>query len=253
MRTSLHDLWGCGRGPVMRAAPETRLVAGAAAFVGCMVSTGATVTGSLCAGGIAVAWVIACRPPWRVLRATILLGLALLLPYFLLLPLLPEPAGETAGSWRGALVVPWTILVRGLSSTLVCVATVASLSASELRQALLLLPVPSVVSVILLQIIHQTGTLLCETRRVAAAMAVRGGSSGGLSAWRVLFSLPQVWLPRIIVRAERVGDAMELRGYCDGPPPSFDRATLGFADVTAIGTSVGALALAISLRIWGSP
>ena len=253
MRTSLHDLWGCARGPVMRAAPETRLVAGAVVFAGCMVSSGATVIGSLSAGCIAAAWVVACRPPWRVVRATILLGLALLLPYFLLLPLLPEPAGETAESWRGALVVPWTILVRGLSSMVVCVATVTALSASDLREALLRLPVPSVVSAILLQIIHQTGTLFYETRRVAAAMAVRGASSGGLTAWRVLFSLPQVWLPRIIVRAERVGAAMELRGYGDGPPPTFDRAPHGLADVTAIGTTAGALALAICLRIWGSP
>jgi len=253
MRTSLHDLWGCGRGPVMRALPETRLMAGAAAFAGCMVSTGATVSGALCAGGIATAWVVACRPPWRVLRATILLALALLLPYFLLFPLLPGPSGERIESWQGALVVPWTILVRGLTSMVVSVATVTALSASDLREALLRLPVPSVVSAILVQIIHQTGTLFYETRRVAAAMAVRGASSGGLAAWRVLFALPQVWLPRIIVRAERVGAAMELRGYCDGPLPTSDRAPLGLADATAIGTTVGALALAISLRIWGSP
>ncbi len=252
MRTSLHDLGGCGRGPVLRALPQTRLVAGAVAFAGCMVSTGSTVTGSICAGGIATAWVVACRPPWRVLRATILFGLALLLPYFLLFPLLPRPLGETAESWRGALVVPWTILLRGLSSMVVCVATVTALSASDLREALLRLPVPSMVSAILVQIIHQTGTLFYETRRVAAAMAVRGASSGGLAAWRVLFSLPQVWLPRIIVRAERVAAAMELRGYCDGPPPTFDQAPPGLVDVTAIGTSVGALALALSLRMWGS-
>lgn len=252
MRTSLHNLGGGGRGPILRALPETRLVAGAVTFAGCVVSSGATGAGSLCAGSIATAWVVACRPPWRVLRASLLLGLALLLPYFLLLPLFPEPAGETAESWGGALIVPWTLLVRGLSSTVVSVATVTALSASDLRVALLRLPVPSVVSAILLQIIHQTGTLFYESRRLAAAMAVRGASSGGLTAWRVLFSLPQVWLPRIIVRAERVGAAMELRGYCNCPPPTPDRRALGLADVTIIGTAVGALLLALSLRFWGS-
>ena len=253
MRRSLHELWGCGRGPVMRAAPQTRLVAGATAFAGCMVSTGATVSGSLCAGSIAVAWAVACRPPWTVLRATVLLGLALLLPYFLLLPLMPgAPAGATEG-WRGALAVPWTILVRGLSSMVVSVATVATLTAGDLREALLRLPLPRLVSAILLQIIHQTSTLVYETRRVAAAMAVRGASSGGLAAWRVLFSFPQVWLPRIIDRAERVGAAMELRGYCDVPPPSFGKSVLGGADVAAISASTAALALAIWIRAWGAP
>ena len=61
------------------------------------------------------------------------------------------------------------------------------------------------------------------------------------------------WLPRIIDRAERVGAAMELRGFCDGPPPSFDRTTVGITDVAAIGASVAALALAICVRVCGTP
>ncbi|HOU89679.1 MAG TPA: energy-coupling factor transporter transmembrane component T [Polyangiaceae bacterium] len=253
MRTSLHELWGCGRGPVRRAAPPTRLLAGLAAFGGCMISSGATVAGSLCATSIAGVWVLGCRPPGRVLRGSIVLGLALLLPYFLLLPLLPSPPGETAASWREALLVPWALLLRGLTGMVISVATVTVLTGSDLREALLRLPVPSLLSVILLQIVHQTATLLYETRRVAEAMAVRGASSGGLTAWRVLFSLPQVWLPRVILRAERVGAAMELRGYCDGPPPSFTRSALGRRDVAVLGTAAGALGLAISLRLWGAP
>lgn len=253
MRISLYDLWGCGRGPLMRASPQVRLVAGVTAFAGSLVAPGATASGSLCAGGIAAVWVVACGPPLRVLRASILLGLALLLPYFLLVPLLPGPVGDTAQIWRGALGVPWTILLRGLSTMLVCVGTVTAVTAGDLREALLRLPVPSIISAILLQIIHQTGTLFTETQRVASAMAVRGASSRSPVAWRVLFSLPQVWLPRIIDRAERVGAAMELRGYGDGPTPSFHRATLGLFDVIALGAAAGALALAISLRIWGSP
>lgn len=253
MRTSLHDLWGCGHGPVRRAAPQTRLVAGATVFAACMVSTGATLIGSLCAGVIGAAWLLACQPPWRVLRTSLLLGLALFLPYFLLLPLLPGASSVAAESWRRALVVPWTILLRGLCGMLVCAATVTSLSASDLREALLRLPVPSIVSAILLQIVHQTATLFYETRRVAAAMAVRGASSGGVAAWRVLFSLPRVWLPRVIVRAERVGAAMELRGYCDVNSLSFRQVAVGLADIGTLGAATAALGIAVTLRVLGTP
>ncbi len=252
MRTSLHDLWGCGRGPLRHAAPPTRLLAGIAAFGGGMISSGSTVAGSLCAAGITTAWLLVCLPPWRVLRTSVLVGLALLLPYFLLLPLLPAPPGETTASWREALIVPWTLLLRGLTGTLISVTTVTVLTGSDLREALLRLPVPNLLSVILLQIVHQTASLLYETRQVAQAMAVRGAGSGGIIAWRVLFSLPQVWLPRVILRAERVGAAMELRGYCDGPPPAFSRAALGPVDVVALGAATGALGLALLVRLWGT-
>ncbi len=236
-----------------RAAPRTRLVAGTAIFTACMVSTGATLAGSQCACVVCGAWLLACRPPWRVLRTSLLLGLALFLPYFLLLPLLPDAPSGTVESWRRALVVPWTILLHGLCGMLVCTATVTSLSASDLREALLRLPVPGIVSAILLQIVHQTATLFYETRRVAAAMAVRGAMSSGLAAWRVLFSLPRVWLPRVIVRAERVGAAMELRGYCDGHPPSFHVPALGRADLGTLGATAVALGMAITLRLLGAP
>jgi energy-coupling factor transporter transmembrane protein EcfT len=253
MRASLHELWGCGHGPVMRAAPQTRLVAGAAVFAACMVSTGATLNGSLCSGVIGAAWLAACRPPWKVVRTSLLLGLALFLPYFLLLPLLPDAPSGAAESWGRALVVPWTILLRGLCGMLVCIATVASLSASDLREALLRLPVPGIVSAILLQIVHQTATLFYETRQVAAAMEVRGTSCGGVAAWRVLFSLPRVWLPRVIVRAERVGAAMELRGYCDGHRLSFQATALGLVDLVTLGAAVAALGIAITLCVLEAP
>ena len=136
---------------------------------------------------------------------------------------------------------------------LVSVATVASLTASDLREALVRLPVPSIVSAILLQIVHQTATLFYETERVASAMAVRGASSGGTTAWRVLASLPKVWLPRVLVRAERVAAAMELRGYCDADLPSFRQHKSRPADAGVLVLSIAVLALAITLRVWGVP
>ena len=136
---------------------------------------------------------------------------------------------------------------------LVSVATVTSLTASDLREALVRLPVPSIVSAVLLQIVHQTGTLFYETQRVASAMAVRGASSGGVAAWRLLVSLPKVWLPRVLVRAERVAAAMELRGYCDADLPSFPRVKSRLADGAVVVLGIGVLALAITLRVSGVP
>jgi energy-coupling factor transporter transmembrane protein EcfT len=252
MHASLHDLWGCGRGPVLCATPPTRLVGGASFFAACLVSTGATLTSSLYASVICAAWLVMCRPPWKVVRASLALGLALFLPYFLLLPLLPDAPSAAATGWRRALVVPWTILLRGLGGMLVCASTVASLSTSDLREALLRLPVPRLVSAILLQIVHQTVVLSYETRQIMAAMAVRGASGGGHAAWRVLYSLPRVWLPRVIVRAERVGAAMELRGYGDCRLPSFPVA-MGLVDFVVLGVAAAILVVAIAIRVLDVP
>ncbi len=250
MRTSWHNIWGCARGPVKGLAPQIRIMAGVTMFAACMVSPADTTIGSLVVMGAAAVWIIACRPPVNVIGATLLLGLVLFLPYFLLMPLIPVDPSVAAGRWQRAFFVPWSVLLRGISGMLISIGTVASLNASDLREGLVRLPVPTVVTAILLQIVHQTATLFYETRRVAAAMAVRGASGGGVAAWRVLFSLPRVWFPRIIVRAERVAAAVELRGYCDGELRSFQRVTMGVADGIALVLAFGVLGLAATIRLW---
>jgi energy-coupling factor transporter transmembrane protein EcfT len=252
MRTSWHDIWGSARGPATRLTPQTRLAAGAATAAACLISPVTTVPGALVAAASAVSWLVACRPPRRVLIAFVLLGLGTFLPYFLLAPLIQAGPPGTAWSLSRALEVPWSVLARGMSVMLVSIATVTSLSASDLREGLVRLPVPGAVSAILLQIVHQTVMLLVETRRVASAMAVRGASRGGLAAWRVLWSLPRVWFPRIIVRAERVAAAMEMRGYCDGGPSAFRDSRMGLADLAALVLVLGVLGLASALRWKGA-
>ena len=251
MRTSWHEVWGCARGPVTGLAPQTRLLAGTTLFAACMIAPASTARGSLVAVVATAAWLFACRPPLKVVRTTAVLGLVLFLPYFLLTPLIPADASIGIGSWQQALVVPWSVLLRGMSGMLISMAIMASLSPGDLREGLARLPVPGVVSAILLQIVHQTATLFYETRRVASAMAVRGASSRGGTAWRVLSSLPRVWLPRVIVRAERVAVAMELRGYCDEDLRSFRRVKTDLADFVVLTLVASVLALSITLRIWG--
>jgi energy-coupling factor transporter transmembrane protein EcfT len=223
-----------------------------AAFTACMIAPAATVQGSLGVAAVVAIWLSACCPPVRVVRMAVTLGLVLFLPYFLLLPLLPEAPGDPGVSWQQAMTVPWSVLCHGMGGMLVSIATTSSLSADELREALVHLPVPGVVSAILLQIVHQAATLIYETRRVAAAVAVRGASSGVTTGWRLISSLPSVWLPRVVERAERVTAAMELRGYCDDELRSSRRSRTGLADGAVLVAAAGALAASIALRCWGA-
>lgn len=249
MRALWHDTWGCGRGPAVHLAPATRLLVGTLLFGACMVAPTSRLPGAVLAPAIALGWLAACRPPWRFVRAVLGLGLAVLLPYFLLMALLAEGAGPETP--LGMLVSVGDLLLRGGSGLLVSAATLTTLRISELDQALAALPVPAAVSAILVQIVHQTGTLAYETRRVAAAMSVRGASAGGRAAWRVLYSLPRVWLPRVVQRADRVAAAMELRGFCEVRPDGRAAARASWLDGLAVSLALLVLAAAITVRLGG--
>ncbi len=246
MRVALHELWGCGRGPVSQLAPQVRIVVGAAAFGACMLAPIPSRAGFALLVATVVLWLAGGRVPLRIIGSTVLLGCVVLAPYLLLTPLIGNHGGVQ--DWTTGLRVPIGIFVHGLAGMLISVGTVTSLSASDLREGLLRLPVPPMVAAIVLQIVHQTAALGYETRRIASAMSVRGASGAGTAGFRVLASLPQVWLPRVLIRAERVGAAMELRGYCEQDLPSFGVATIGGRDLLALLLALTALALSVSLR-----
>jgi energy-coupling factor transporter transmembrane protein EcfT len=247
MRALWHDTWGCGRGPAVRLAPAMRLVAGVLLFAACMVAPTSRLPGAALAAATALGWLVVCRPPWRFVRAVLVLGLAVLLPYFLLVALLADGAGLAAPP--ATLASAGALLLRGASGLLVSAATLTTLRISELDEALAALPVPSALSAILVQIVHQTGTLAYETRRVSAAMSVRGASTGGHTAWRLVSSLPRVWLPRIVQRADRVAAAMELRGFCEPGHDGRSPRRFGWLDGLAIALALVVLATAIAVRI----
>ena len=213
MRTSLHGFAGSARGPVLAVSPVGRLIAGLLTFSTCMVLGGVSIRGDLFACAAALAWLLFCRPPFKVVLAFSALALAMFLPYFLI-PFLPGVFFQAGANSTDAFAVARAVFVRGLSGIWVFAATFSALDMCDLRQALLRLPIPRTMVAVLLQILHQTETLLYETKSIAAAMAVRGAVGRGKAAGRVLFSLPRVWMPRVIARAERVGEAMELRGFC---------------------------------------
>jgi energy-coupling factor transporter transmembrane protein EcfT len=197
-----------------------------------------------------------CGMPARAVRSFAVLGLGVFLPFFLLAPfLVPRAAPGAAGwaAWTRALVGPWDVVLHGLAGMFVGAATVTSLSASDFRRGLLALPLPHSVAAVLIQIVHQTGVLLSETSRVSAAVAVRAGAGAGPAAWRALFSLPRVWLPRIMIRAERVAAAMDMRGYAEADLRILGGTTLGWPDWGALAGACLALALAAALRWGGMP
>ena len=250
MRPFWHEVWGSARGPVTRLAPETRIAGGAAVFGACLIAPAATKSGVMVIFAALLSWLLACRPPKKTVGAFLLLGLLLFLPYLLVTPLIEAPPSSRAGAGGYGLSVVWSLLAHGLSAMLVSMATVTCLSASDLREGLGRLPIPRVVSSILLQIVHQTGTLIYETRRIASAMAVRGASGGGLTAWRILWSLPRVWLPKVILRAERVAQAMELRGYSGVDLEASEGRRRRLGDAVALVLASGVLAGAILVRWW---
>jgi len=237
-------VWGCGHGPVSKLAPQVRMVAGGMVLAACLLtpaSSGGVGVLAVAMGG----WVAACGVPWRVLRALVVMGGTAFMPLALV-----AGAGVVMGHWPdlGLSLALWgELLLRGVAVAAVATSTVAVLGVSELRGGLAALPVPRLVALIVLQIVHQTGALLEETARIAAAVAVRGAGRGGL---RLLVSLPRVWLPRLLARAERVANAMEVRGVSE-----YDLARVGvrpavLADRVALLAVAALVGLAAALR-WG--
>jgi energy-coupling factor transporter transmembrane protein EcfT len=236
---------------VTKLTPQTRILAGALSFATCLIAPTATPTGALLAAGVSAGWVVACWPPLKVVRSILFFGLVLLLPYFLLAPLMP--VSEPGTTWMHSAPILGAMVLQGMTGLAVSIATIATLNASDLRKGLLRLPVPSLVSAILLQIVYQSATLAYETDRVASAMAVRGASKGGRTAWRVMSSLPQVWLPRIIERADRIAATMEFRGYCTADLPSDGHIPVRLGDGVAFASALAALGAAVATRTWSSP
>jgi len=228
---------------VMHLAPEARLVVACALLFASLASPVATGAGSALSGAICGAWILSCRPPWRVLRSALLLGMTLFLPFFLLTPWL-----EAGASSLGRATVPWTILVRGSSCLVVSLTAASTLAASDLREALLRLPAPAMVTMIMTQIVHQVPLLIDETRRIAAAMVVRAATGRGVPSWRVARALPLVWLPRVLERSERVAAAMTLRGYCESSGDLRQSRRLDPRDCAAVALAILVLASAVVLR-----
>ncbi len=250
MRALWHDLWGSGRGPVSRIAPQSRILAGTLLFAACLTAPSGRGPGAALIAAVTAGWVVARGLPRRALGSVLAGGLGMFLPYLLLVPLMARdiPAQTGPAGLVAALAAPWDVILHGLAGLFVAAATVSALSISDLRRGLLALPMPKIVAGVIIQIVHQTAALTFETGRIAAAIAVRGGTRGAATVWRVAAGLPRVWLPRVVGRAERVAAAMELRDYADADLGALGRDRLRPADAAAAALALGVLGLAAALR-----
>jgi hypothetical protein len=113
-----------------------------------------------------------------------------------------------------------TTALKGAAAMLAIMAPMAGLPAHEWSVALLRIPLPRHVRLLLEQILHQSEVLGLETRNVYRALTVRGARRGIGGLMMFSHALPSVWLPRVALRAERVAIAMDLRGYMEHTPGS---------------------------------
>jgi energy-coupling factor transporter transmembrane protein EcfT len=220
------EIWGTGSGPLRRFAPQARLPAGIGLFVACLIPSPDRLTGFLFVTVTTMAWLIAARPPARILGRLAVFGLVFFTPFFLLTPWVETasrsmPLLQRFTDW-GAVSVPFRIFSKGFASLLIFSATASSLTLSEFYQALACLPLPSSVILLVSQIVQQTELLHRESVRVSQAMAVRGAASGLRAGLLMVRHAPSAWLHGIIAKADRVSQAMELRGY-GSILPEFDR------------------------------
>ena len=215
--TAFTEAWGCGNGPAKRAAPSARLSCGILVFASCSVVPLRSPWGVALFAGVLIGWTAWCGLPRRRLFSALRLAACLFLPLFLFAPFIRAQA-ET-GSWPAALRVPLTIGLRGTACIAVCAAAMAALDLAEFGQGLSGLPLPRALVALVVQIAHQAALLTDESRRTVTALRLRGVPSAGAGMrLRGLFSLPVIWLLRLVARAERVSAAMEVRGFSGLPP-----------------------------------
>jgi len=246
MKNAWHEVWGSGSGRAKCLAPQSRIACGTIFLATAVTVPVDHLAGVLFLIAIVTAWILACRPPGRVFRMFFLLGLVFFLPYFLLVPLIRLEHG-TLG-WDAAFLTAWKVAVRGQAGLLITTTTAAAMSLGDLRQGLLSLPLPRLVRLIVFQILHQTAELYYETRRIADTIAVRGAAGRVKTGWKLLASLPTVWLPRVMGRAERIAAAMEIRGYGGDVGDEAGRHPLTIADVGALGLAISAFLTALLWR-----
>lgn len=240
MKTHYHRVWGSAAGSVRSIAPQVRIICGLGVFLTCLIAPYQKISGLAVCIASTAAWLAVVMPPWRVVGPSAILGLILFVPYLILIPFMkPEAAGVPAG-----------VFLRGMCGVLISATTVSSLSLGELHDGVSRLPLPSMVTAILLQIIQQTGTIVYETERIASAMAVRGATGSGYAALKVLSTVPQVWLPRVVLKAERLADAMDMRGY-NGPSGKIHcNSDLNVADIAALAITLTAVETSLAVRLW---
>lgn len=245
----LIRIWGSGSGPLRILAPPTRLIAGVLLFAATLWSRPDELLDLLSVAGLVTVWILASGLPVRYIKTLTVYGLVTFIPFFLLVPWIhPGPAFSAVpdgGLMLESFRIPWMIFTKGMATLFLAAATISALTLSDFYNSLARLPLPRLVVILIVQIAHQAGLLFDETRRIAQAMALRGATSSWKTSLLMVRSIPKVWLPRIMFRAERVAAAMEMRQYGD-TVPRFDSRTLSVGDWLTVGVVTMAALLVVA-------
>jgi energy-coupling factor transporter transmembrane protein EcfT len=145
------------------------------------------------------------------------------------------------------LILPVGAVLQGASSAFVAAASIGIMGYLALHDAVSELPLPQLLKLLILQILHQTSVLMRETSKIRQAMAIRGALSRGRTGWEFLHAVPRVWIPRVVFKADRVAHAMEVRGY-GVPMPSLHSHSWGSDDTFFLLAGIVPLLLAIAVR-----
>lgn len=241
--------WGCGRGPALRRVPSVRLLMACVALTASLCVPVRGFHDGAVLAAVAAGWVAYCGTPRAVLVAVGKFGSLMFAPYLALVPVIAGDLDPRA--WSDAWQPPVSVVAHGLVAMLITVSSVCTLTVSELHQAMRDLRLPAPLVAIVMQIVMQTMVLAQETERIVQATSVRAARAGFRSLLLVAVSAPSVWLPRVLARAQRVADAMELRGYGDAPVPVFATSKVTTRDVAAVVSALVCLAASLAYR-WGA-
>jgi energy-coupling factor transporter transmembrane protein EcfT len=198
-----------------------------------------TLPGLFLLAALLLGWYGLSRPSWQWLKSVTQMNFLLFMPYYLFLPFFPGVISGEPGAGFRAFLITSSVVIHGMAGVWILTSIAGLLTPVELRQALLSLPLPLALTTIVLQILHQAAELIRETQRMASAIALRGAARGWASSLRLLVSIPQLWLPRVLQRAERTAAAMEIRGFNPEALACFERATLHSIDYLILGLSTG--------------
>jgi len=239
-------LWGSGRGATGTLHPSTRMVCGFLLLLTGVIIPLHMISGCAVMVLITALWCMLSGAPRAVVVKLALVSMLLFLPVLLLTPWAGYGSPvELSAAER--FFVAGRIVLRGVGCLFITMSTVTSLSLTDFHRGLAALPLPAVVSALLLQLVNQTTLLLEETWRVITVLRMR--SAAGVTALRVLFSFPVVWMGRILFRAERVAAAMTVRRYDASPDAARELVRLIWHDYAALSAVGVVLLTAVLLRM----
>lgn len=185
--------------------------------------------------------------PWRRLwhleafLALILLTLPFTLPGTPLWRIGPLTA-SAEGLWRAAVLG-----AKVTASVLLLAILFGRVEPERLGAAFRALRVPEALVRIFLGVLRYLGLIRAEMHRLREAMRMRSfRPASNLHSWRSYGNLIGMMLVRAMQRAERVEEAMRLRGYA-GRFPGVDPGPVARADLWA---GLAGLALAAALLVW---